>query len=375
MLRWVDGFEHYGAIAHLTEGIGGGAAWSEAEAAGTGWALSSANPATGDYHMRLTDGNGVTTTLRRIWGVAKQVVGAGYRFAVEDLPSLEGVGTDDPALVLADVRDVSNVSHFTLILGTDGSIFAVRGAYLGLGGAIGGTLLGRSDPCVAPGGYHHFEFKTKIDNSTGYIEVRVNEVTVLNLTGVDTQNTANAAAAQFMTGSRGSVNYATGFGTFDLDDALGWDDDSSDPENTVVDFVGDKGAYWLKPTSDTATSDFDITPSAPAYGVLDEVPPSGTDYLSNTDGTARTIVGLDALPANVADVVAFMPLLYVKKDESGSVAFRGGLVVGSDETYGPEDNPSTEYAYLRPGPKTIDPSTGVPWANDAAPKLLIERTV
>jgi hypothetical protein len=67
-------------------------------------------------------------------------------------------------------------------------------------------LLGRSDPCVAPGGYHHFEFKTKIDNATGYIEVRVNEVTVLNLTGIDTQNTANAAAAQFMVGSRGSVN-------------------------------------------------------------------------------------------------------------------------------------------------------------------------
>jgi hypothetical protein len=54
--------------------------------------------------------------------------------------------------------------------------------------------------------------------------------------------------------------------------------------------------------------------------------------------------------------------------------FRGGLVSGVDETYGPEDNPSTEYAYGRPGPKTIDPATGVPWANDAAPKLLIERT-
>jgi hypothetical protein len=115
MLRWVDGFEHYGAIAHLTEGVGGGAAWSEVVTnPGTDWSLSSANPATGDYHMRLTDGSGVTTTLRRIWGVAKQVVGAGYRFAVADLPSVEGAGVDDPALVLAAVRDVANAEHLRL---------------------------------------------------------------------------------------------------------------------------------------------------------------------------------------------------------------------------------------------------------------------
>jgi hypothetical protein len=69
-----------------------------------------------------------------------------------------------------------------------------------------------------------------------------------------------------------------------------------------------------------------------------------------------------------------MPIIYARKEESGAVTMRGGLVVAGDETYGPDDNPDTAYAYLRPGPKTIDPDTGVAWANDAAPQLLIERT-
>lgn len=376
MLKWADGFEHYGAIAHMTEGVGGGAAWSQVDpvTSAHGWALSTTNPATGTYHMRLTDATGGARIMRRVFGVAKQVVGFGYRFAVEDLPSAEGIGSTN-ALLLADFRDVSNATQVTIVMGTDGSVFAMRGITLG-GSSLGGTLLGRSDPCIAPGGYHHFECKAKIDNSVGYIEVRVNQVTVLNLTGVDTQTTANATAAQVVVGTSGN-NLSTsnaGFTTFDMDDAFTWDDDAGDAENTVVDFIGDKGCYYLPPTGDTATSDFSIVPSGSAYQAIDEVPPTGSEYLETASTTARTIVSVAALPENVSEVIAFTPVIYTRKDESGPVTMRGGLISGTDETYGPDDDPSTDYAYLRPGPKTIDPATGVPWANDATPKLLIERT-
>lgn len=374
MLRWCDGFEHYGALAHVTEGIGGGAAWSQADGGGSGWAISSANPATGNYHMRLTDGL-APKLMRRIWGTAKQVGGGGYRFSVDDLPTYEGNVSGSGALVLADILDVSNVTHCTIVLGTDGSVFAVRGANLSTGlTTIGGTLLGRSDPCVAPGGYHHFEYKAKIDNAVGYIEVRINQVTVLNITGVDTQNTANATLAQWSYGRANAFNKATGCGNFDVDDAFCWDNDATDLENTIVDFVGDKGAYFLKPNSDTATADFLKVGSATSYGAIDEVPPTGADYLDTAATTARTIVGVQALPGNVSEVIAFMPVVYTQKDESGPVTMRSGLVSGATETYGYDDDPATAYAYLRPKPKTIDPATGVPWTNTAAPKLLIERT-
>jgi hypothetical protein len=367
MLRWADPFEQYGAIAHMIEGIGGGAAWSQVD--DWGWSLSTANPATGTHHLRLSDSDTEDRIIRRILGVANDVAGFGYRFNVAELPELE----TDGALVMADFRDVANVTHTMIVMGTDGSVFATRGSLVG--GVVGGTSLGRADPCIAPGGYHHFEVKEKIDNSTGYIEVRMNQVTVLNLTGKDTQNTANAAVAQFALGQRGNALSGTpAFGTFDLDDCFAWDDDASDLTNTVVDFIGDKGAYWLPVTADTAINDFDITGSVTAYGALDEVPPSGADYLHTALTSARVILGVAALPDNVSEVIAYIPVGYMQKDESGPVTMRMGLVSGTDETYGPNDDPATAYAYLRPGPKTIDPATGVPWSNDPPPDLLIERT-
>lgn len=358
-LRWFDGMEQYGTLARMTEGVGGGAAWSEVNA---GWTLSTANPATQAYHLHLNEASVKPNLIRRIFGVSSQVVGFGHRFNIAALPASETEGY----LRLAAFRDVANATQFMLILGTDGSVCFTNNA---------GTIITRSEPCVSAGGYHHFEAKVKVDNSVGYVEVRINEVTVLNLTGIDTQATANAHAAQVAVGVGGSVLTGDGgFSSCDFDDFFAWDDDASDPENTIVDFIGDKGVYYQPPIADTATSEFDINGSATAYGAIDEVPPNGTDYLDTAGTAARTIVEVQDLPGNVSEVIAWMPVIYPRKEESGSVTMRGGVVVGTDESYGPDDSPSTEYAYLRPSPKTINPETGVAWANDEKPNLLIERT-
>lgn len=362
MLRWVDGFEQYGALARMTEGVGGAAAWS---AISSDWALSTASPATGTYHMRFSDGAFLQRFIRRAIGQSKQVSALGYRFATADLPDYASSTNDTGThMQMAGFRDVSNNEQIRIGLGTEGSVFASRGS----------TLLGQSDPVIAAGGYHHFECKSKIDNTTGYTEVRINEVTVLNLTGIDTQATANAETSQFTIGQMNQTSVILGVGTFDVDDAFAWDDDSSDTENTVVDFVGDKGCYYLKPNADTATSEWGLSAGSTSYELLDEVPPSGTDYIDDTTGAARTIVQVEALPGNVSEVIAFMPVIYARKEESGTVTIRGGVVVNGDESYTPENSPSTEYAYMEPGPKTIDPDTGVAWATSANPDLLIERT-
>lgn len=364
MLRWFDGLEQYGVIAHMTEGVGGGAAWSQVD---SGWTLITTNPATQTYHLRLTDTSSPPRQIRRVFGEAKQVVGFGYRFNVEELPSAEPIDDNGGyGLELANFRDVANTSHCHITLGTDGAVIFRRG----------NTEIGRSDPCIAPGGYHHFEAKVKIDNSTGYVEVRVNEVTVLNLTGIDTQNSANATAAQVSVGLRGSVSTgAVGFSTCDFDDFFAWDDDNTDAENTIVDFIGDKGVYWLPVNADTAEADWTKSTGVTGYTLIDEIPPSGgTDYIADTTGAARSIFGVSDLPANVAELIAVMPVIMPRKEDSGSVTMRGGIVVNGQESYGPDDSPSTAYAYLRPAPKTIDPDTGVAWANDAEPELLIERT-
>lgn len=362
MLRWMDGFEHYGTTeTHMTEGVGGAAAWSEVD---NSFALSTTNPATGTYHIRLTDDTTTPDNMRRAYGQASQVSGIGYRMSVDDLPGVEGYDSSDFQLVLVDFRDVSNVNNCRVSLGTDGSVYFCRG----------NTLVERSDPCIAAGGYHHFEAKTKIDNSTGYGEVRVNEVTVLNATGRDTQNTANDATAQVSVRLQATSLGHVGFNFMDIDDFFAWDDDASDLENTVIDFVGDKGCYYLPTNGDTAEADFTKSTGVTGYNLLDELTPDDTDYVADTTGAARSIFAVAALPGNVAEVIAMMPVIRARKEESGTVALRGGVVVGAEESYTPSNSPSTEFAYMTPGPKTIDPDTGVAWASDANPDLLIERT-
>lgn len=365
MLRWMDGFEHYGTSeAHMLEGVGGAAAWSEVHSS---WALSTSNPATGSYAMRCTSATINAQKMRRPLGQSEQVSGFGYRFSMSDLPDTEEDQVDTSGgiyMSLIEFRDVGNSEQIRVNLGTEGSVRALRG----------NTALGRSDPCVAAGGYHHFEAKAKIDNSTGYVEVRVNEVTVLNLTGIDTQNTANAETSQCRLGMYPVLTNHVST-TMDLDDFFAWDDDNSDAENTVVDFVGDKGCYYLPVNSDTAEADWAKSTGVTGYELLDELDPIDSDYIADSTGAARSIFGVAALPGNVAEVIAMMPVIRARKEESGSVTLRGGVVVGSSESYTPDNSPSTQFAYMTPGPKTIDPDTGVAWANDADPSLLIERTV
>lgn len=364
MLRWFDGFEHYGLTeTYMLQGVGGGAAWSDIV---SDWNLSTANPATGLTHMRLSGSSGGnTSTLRRALGQSKQVSAIGYRFSTDDLPTVEDAEPLDSQLCMAEFRDVGNVRQCRVNLGTEGSVRALRG----------NTALGRSDPCIAAGGYHHFEVKSKIANTGGYIEVRVNEVTVLNLTGIDTQSTSNAETSQLVIGEFGDA-LDTGIGglTFDMDDVFAWDDDATDPENTIVDFIGDKGCYYLPVDADTAEADWDLSSGVTGYSLLDELTPNDADYIGNSTGTARSIFSVGALPANVDEVVAMMPVLRARKEESGTVGLRAGVVVGSSESYTPTASPSTNFAYMTPGPKSIDPDTGVAWANDAEPQLLIERT-
>jgi hypothetical protein len=109
---------------------------------------------------------------------------------------------------------------------------------------------------------------------------------------------------------------------------------------------------------------------------IDEVPPSGADYLSTESPTARTIVGVAALPDNVAEVIAFMPVgLHAQGRERRRRRCDQGSCRTPWKPTGPNDDPATDpMPICDPRPKTIDPDTGVPWANDATPELLIERT-
>src|SRR5688572_568025 len=118
MLRWMDGFEIYGLTeTFMVEGVGGAAAWSEIDETN----LSTTNPATGTYHMRMTASDNFPQRMRRALSQTKEVAGFAYRFALTALPDTENANT---RLTLVDYRNVVNGEQFRINCGTEGSIHA-----------------------------------------------------------------------------------------------------------------------------------------------------------------------------------------------------------------------------------------------------------
>ena len=110
--------------------------------------------------------------------------------------------------------------------------------------------------------WRYVEVKFTINDTTGTVEVRVNENTLLTLSNVDTQNTANAYFNKFKFGSPYSNIY------MDYDDLYLCD--TAGAKNN--DFLGDVRVDVLRPNGAGAYTQF--TPSAGAnYENVDEVYP------------------------------------------------------------------------------------------------------
>lgn len=109
----------------------------------------------------------------------------------------------------------------------------------GAGGAGGGTLLGTSAAGVMlPNVWHYVEWEWVISATVGRMTVKVDGVTVLNLTGVNTLTGAVANADEWYLDNQG------GNGSIQFDDL--YEDDGAAA-------IGPRRVDTLRPTADTAT--------------------------------------------------------------------------------------------------------------------------
>jgi hypothetical protein len=90
------------------------------------------------------------------------------------MPSLPTSGTTAGI----QFRDVSNNPLLTLLFQADGSIAAKKGGKTG-------TLIDVSDTILTAGTFNHIECKTTFDPVAGFVEIRVNGVTKLQIGSLD----------------------------------------------------------------------------------------------------------------------------------------------------------------------------------------------
>lgn len=186
-------------------------------------------------------------------------LGIGHRLWLSQLP------TNATYWPVIQVRNSSNAGIAYIVVTTTGQISAYSGGTINV---QNGTLLGTSSPCIVANAYNHIEFKTTIGASTGAIQVRVNGLTVLNLTGL---SLGTAQIAQFFIGGTdngGSPSPTVQCYTKDL---VVWDGTGSQGN----DFFGNVAVYDIVPDSDVSLN-WDPSIGSTGYNLIRDDKPAGT---------------------------------------------------------------------------------------------------
>lgn len=347
--RWIDGLARYGGDESAMLNGSSSQAWAQVDG---GFSLSSANPRTGTHCLRMTTAS-TPRTARRVFGDALTEVFCGVALYAHQLP------TDEHTVKIGEMRDQANVAQITIWLGTDGAIELRRGA----------TSLGRTVPIIGAGAWQHIEWYAKADNAAGAFELRVDQVTRLNLTGIDTVQTANVEFSQWaIFADTTDIGRLYDFADFFVNDLT----DDGSPCN---DFLGDCKSGVLWPNADTAQADFALSTGVTGYALIDEAPPNDTDGLTAPGTTARSDFGVTNPPANLTEVLTARPFIRASKDDAGTCEMAPNLSSGGTEGVVSSQPVATTPSYYDSN-VPFDPNTAAPWdlTSLSAALLVIERT-
>jgi hypothetical protein len=206
-----------------------------------------------------------------------------------------------------------------------------------------GTALGSTGPiaAIAAGIVFHIQVKAVIHPSAGSVTVKINNATVLTLTGVNTRATSNSYV--------NSVQFQNQW----------WDDIVV----SLDDWPGDLRCVAQLPTGDGATTDFTPSSGSASYAMVDEsVQDSDTTY--NASGTVghKDLLTFPAL--SISGNPKAVLVLSHARGELGSAAIRGVLRTGGGSpttSTGTTETLNTSYASRGRLCSPINPETGLDW--------------
>lgn len=279
---------------------------------------------------------------------ANATAGIGVRLWQTQLPS--GNGNNGNATIWFQTAANASVCYIKVF--TNGSIGAYNSS---------GTLLGTSSICLTANSYKHIEIKVLRHASAGTIEVRVDGVVKLALTGLALGATD---IGQYWIGSwvRTSLE--------------------STPSNRYKDFVlwdgvgsvGNdfQGSVAVRDLYTDADIDLNWTPSTGSTGwdLLDKTTPADSTYISAADPPPDPAkFSLTDLPPEVTTIKALLPIMRAQKTDGGDCNVQVGLTPNNvDWTAGTDVPLTTSFTYTW-DVSEVSPDTGVAWTptevNDA----------
>jgi len=336
--QFLDGFDHY-ATADI------GAKWDNTDMAIT---IDSTTFRNSGKSLRVTSA-GTYQVSKRLNVAARNIV-FGYGLLVQSAPSGTAFGTAGAFTVLSNEPSSGSTAQLAFCLASDGKLHVGRCSATSVNN-LTATDIGSGTQVFSSNTWYYVEVRVSIHDTPGAIEVRVNGVVDLLLTGIDTKANATLDVAEYL--------HLRALAT-----ATYWDDlyvrtEASSTEVTGG-FLGDIKVKPYYPNADGTYTAMTCSTGTTHYTLVDETAPNTTDYVSSSTALQKDSYGFQDA-SETGSIKAVQVGAYCYKADAG---FRGAEVFiksGATEVFGASQPLSTTGKYVL---KVFeqDPNTSADWS-------------
>lgn len=258
----------------------------------------------------------------------------------------------------------------SVVLNTDGTLSVTRG-----GNYNRAATLGTTSYALSAAAFYFVELKVVIHASAGTVDLRVNGVSRLSLTGLNTRNTANTSWNGVFLGNMGAnswpFNNLSNYVVYD--DWYICDGTTQSGPNAFNDFLGPVYAQTVQPTADGNYTAFTPSTGSSHFALVDENPPTDdTDYNTGAAIGDRDSYQYTLPTVASGGILATQLAVYAKKDDAGTRKIVDFARVSSTDYDGSvEQALGTSYQFS-PFIRTENPATSAEWTPGATVELGIK---
>jgi hypothetical protein len=291
------------------------------------------------------------------------------RWVQKDLPTpvstlVAGFGYHPISDVITEIALVGDDGnpHVTFSLDqNDGSIKVYRGTN-------SGTLLASSSAAVISSAvWQHIEVKAFIDNVNGFAEAKVDGVSVVSITTVDTQQASSALILDY----RVEADVANSSRHAYLTDLYILDTAGDAPYN---DFLGDVKVSVLRPEADGGSSNFTPIGTGDNWEEVDDVlMDSDTTRVQSGTINARDEYDVESFASiglTVGTIYGVQVCNACKKTDAGTIGYKDNLTVGSTVYQSGEVFAPAGSYKITTDVHQINPDTSTAWTESTAEAAL-----
>jgi hypothetical protein len=342
-----EGFDHYAAApTDVLNRRGGGLQWNSES--GMSFVTPGRNGAGSAIKV------GIQSNLQGALTVPLASGYIGYAAFFDPATLGSGGNPDSPFMQISDL--ISNVVQLELVFNLKAASIQVwRGNHLGLPFGVGTLIATTPNNVITNLAWTFVEFFITISNTGGAVQIRCNGQTVLNASGLDTQN---GGLAQFdgitFCGPEGTA------ATITVDDVYIADTSTGSGPFPLNIFAGDVRVITLHTVGNVGTPGW--TPLALTnWQEVSEVHNDGdASYNSTATVGAKDLFNFQPLAGTISVVLAVQITGAYRKDDAGTRLIANHLVSGGTEVAGFSYSIPNAYVYAS-DIFVLDPNGSTPW--------------